>query len=228
MITILHGENTFASYSRLQEILRKFQDHKKFRFSDKNSQEELLLSLGTFDLIEDKRIFIIENFISQQKIESQKLKDISNDQILIFWEKSKLTKSAANKISPYVNIEEFKLAPKLFHFLDSLTVKNKRVFKYLYSLSSQEESSLIWHITNRIFQLLLVKLNMSISESSKISSKSIQPWQWQKIKSQSIGFDLKTLQNLFTGVLKVDYIMKRGKTDLPLKTLLTMLFVKYL
>ena len=231
MIYILHGDDIKASYTRLSNLMNLYSKYQKVNLSaDKTTLEEFHLALFSNDLFEDKKLIICENFFKNKLITQVDLKGISKDKIVIFWEKSQLTNSYQAKISSTAKVEGFKLQPIIFHFLDSLAPKSKKPLDILsrHKLAEDENSSLIWHLANRLLLLILSKRGVNYQLARQLSSQNFYDWQWSKIVTQAKQFNLKTLYKLYSGALKIDSMIKTGATDIKKSTLVSLLLVKYL
>lgn len=228
MIYILHGDDVFASYSKLQNILKSYPEFEKIRLSaDKNSQEDYYLSVFAKDLLSEKKVIILENFLTAKKISFGQMQKIPKDIHVLFWEKSAIN-TATFKKSPSLAIEEFKPAPTLFYFLDSISNNPKRSIDFLNKLGSSSQTGLIWHLTARILLLILVKLNVGKDMASRVSGRQIADWQWQRLSIQAKMLSVTTLFKLYDALLKLDFMIKSGTSNLDENTLISLLLLKYL
>ena len=227
MIYILHGDDTFASYTQLQEVLKRYPDFQKTRLSaGENSQEDFYLSVFTRDILDEKKVIILENFLLSKKVKPKQIEKIPQDIPVIFWEKSKITlPSLTKKISAYIN--EFKPAPTLFYFLDSIAKgASAKSVEYLNNLDNK--TGLIWHLTTRILLLILIKLGITLDLAATIISRPLALWQWQKLIYQAKSLSLPSLFKIYNGLLKLDFMMKTAGTNLDEDTLISLLLIKYL
>ena len=87
---------------------------------------------------------------------------------------------------------------------------------------------LIWSLNFRLLLLILAKLEMSKVEAQKVAARSLFDWQWQKINAQAKSFSLPVLQGLFTGTLRVDFLIKSGATSFGARDLIPLVLLKYL
>lgn len=227
MIYILHGDNILASYSQLQNILKNYQDFEKVRLSaDKNSQEDYYLSVFTKDILNQKKVIILENFLSAKKVNFGQIYKIPKDVPVFFWEKSAIN-SGSFKKNEHLVIEEFKLVPALFYFLDSIADPAKSI-NYLNKLDNSSQAGLIWHLTARILLLILVKLNASRDLASRLVGRQVADWQWKKLSAQARIMSLRTLFKLYAALLKLDLMIKTGTSNLDQNTLIPLLLLRYL
>lgn len=227
MIIILHGEDTLASYERLNQIKNSFPGSKTVFLGPGTSQEEFYKHLLTDSLFKEEKLIVFENyFSSQKKFATKILEDIPKDKGVIFYERSQLAPSKVSKIAKMAKIENFKPHSLLFTFLDSLSPKSKTAQILLWRLT--DEKGILWHLQNRLFLLILALLGLSFSQVEKISGRKLADWQWTRIKNQAARFGLPDLLSFFSAALKVDQMVKKGQTDLNENALTSFLLLKYL
>jgi len=230
MIYILHGLNATASYDRLGDLESKFPSDKQIKLAKEHTYDDLYQAAFSTSLLEDKQLIVVQNFIKDKKIDFKKgifNRDIP-DKTIIFYEQNQLTPATLTRLPKHFNIETFKSEPFIYYFLDSISPALKPTLKNLQSLNPSEEPRLIWQLANRFLLMTLAKTGISAQAASGLGGRPIAPWQWQKIKSQAMRFDQTTLKSIYSGLLKIDYMAKTGKTELPSRTLISYLFLKYL
>lgn len=226
MIYILHGENTFQSYSRLQILLNKYKKFEKIKLDNQSSKEDYLIAISS-ELFENQKIVICENFIHKKKISLDEITKISQEKDIIFWEKGKINLKKPGSQYRRLIVEEFKKTNKIYYILDSISTSPNQFLKNIQRSSEDDYVNLSWLVTNRIYLLILARLNSTISEVEKFTNQTIQGWQWQKIISQASKIEMSTLKKTFKGLLKIDYMKKNSLTSLNEKTLISILFLKY-
>ena len=228
MIFVLHGEDINASYARLSRILESNKDFQKVNLTEKNNNEDFYLSAFSGDLLSQGKIIVCENYLQSKKIASDILKKIPRDRIIIFWEHNQLTPQEIAKIRNIASIENFKPAPLIFYFLDSLSPNREKTFSLLSKIASLSDANLIYHLENRILLLILARIGASCQIAGKITRRTILDWQWTKIKRQADLFTLQKLLPLYSGILKLDNMIKTGATNMKEDILIPFLFLKYL
>lgn len=230
MIYILHGDDLDASYQKLAKLQTQYQDYEKTYLSQ-TDEESLYLNLFSKGLFESKKILICENLLSAKNIKKLKpeiFKDITPGTIVIIWEKQEISQTILNKFKDLAQIEKFKLPTNLFNFLDSLSQEAKRPIYYLKKLEQEKVTAISWHLENRLLLLILSKLSFSQKEVSIVSGRNLASWQWEKIKQQSASLSIDTLKKMFTSTLRIETLVKSGKTQMPQSTLLSLMLLKYL
>lgn len=227
MIYVLHGDNTFASYSKLQILLKKYQGFNKIQLSQQQTFQDYFMTVFGKNMLFDKKIIICEEFISQKKIQEKDLEKIPEDIDIFFWEKGQI--KIKKKIGTNtLYIEEFKIPADTYYFLDALLPTNlKKTLQLLLRLDTVS-SSLIWNLTNRVLLLILAKKGLSKNETGEMLQRKFEDWQWQKIQAQSAQFDKTSIQTFFNDLLKIDYLKKQGKTEAADQTLISLLLAKHL
>lgn len=227
MIYVLHGANSDASSQKIKSLVAEYSGYEKIYVQAQDS-DLLYQSLFTRDLTGSKKLIIIEGFIDRKSLENIDLKNVQEDNIIIIWEKKEIAPAQIAKLIKLANVENFKLPPTLFYFLDSISTSPRQTLKYLKELQSQKATGLTWHVANRLFLMILLKFDLKEAEIQQIAGRRLAPWQLDKIKSQAFSFPLPKLKQMFSAVLKVDTLIKTGSTQMPEGTLLSLMFAKYL
>lgn len=230
MIYFICGVNTKASYDRLKSIESNFKGQEKIKLDKEHSYEDLAQAVFTTSLLADTKLVVAQNFIKDKKIDfkTQNWQKEIEDKTVVFYETTPITPSALSHLPKHFKIEVFKLEPKIFQFLDSINPSAQRVLRELKNAQVSKDSSFLWNIANRFLLLTLAKKGLNSSQAGTLTGRNIAPWQWQKISSQAGNFNLSVLKKLSSGTLKIDYLIKTGKTQLSAETLVTYLLLKYL
>lgn len=226
MIQVLHGDDLSSSYSRLSQILTNYQNHKKVRFTDKSQVNIFVEELFAQDIFNIQKIIICENYITGSVVKEKTLAQIPQNLPVIFWEHKQLTQAQITKFKNFTKIELFKVKPMIFYFLDSLQPSVTKALKSLFR--NKQEENLLWHLTNRFMLLVLIKQNFFKEKIEAALNKKIPDWQWQKLTTQSKLFDKEAVNAIFSGLIKIDYLIKSGQTALSEINLINILFLKYL
>lgn len=225
MIYLLHGSDWESSYKRLTQILAGFKNHKITHLDRTTAQSDLDQKLTETSLFEQKEIIILENLLWADSQLPQTLKNTPEEKIIIIWEKQEIKPDLAKKLPKKTLIELYNIKTRLFEFLDSL-VPGSKAAKLL--VKKLEQESFLWHLQHRILLLLLAKSGLTQEEAAVATQKNILSWQWTKICDQCAYFSISNLLDFYRGALKVDYLIKTGKTNLSPSTLSSVLLLKYL
>lgn len=225
MLTILHGEDATASYLRLQELLSDFTDIPKIRLSSENP-EMLYQEIFGQDILGTQKVIVAQDLLSSKKIDTESLKNIPTTSTVFFWEKKELPPSILKKIPPPAVIQIFKPNPVLFKLLDTIGVNQKLSLELLQQLSDAR-GGLTWHIENRLFLLILMKMGLNSAQVAEINGRPIHDWQWGKIQNQSRYINLTDLKRLFASTLKLEMMIKSGHTNQDEKSLISLMLLKH-
>ncbi|MCR4324396.1 MAG: hypothetical protein NUV69_01780 [Candidatus Curtissbacteria bacterium] len=227
MIFVLHGDNPQATDAGLREILSENKGAPKTYISAKD-QLDLHQHLFGVDLIDHQKVVIVEDFISSaKKFPKDFFENIPQSTQAIFIERKKLTPAKLSKLPRNAQIIESKRESVIFEFLDSLSPGNKRPLSLIKKLG-EDEKSLFWNLQSRLLLMTLAKIKVTSSDATSITKRPIFDWQWQKIQRQADSFSLKSLLSFYSASLKVDFMIKNGRTDLDQGTLISVLLLKYL
>ena len=229
MIYIIFGDDVKSSYTYLSNILKSKTGDIKIWLNDKNTIDEFKSALFFDDFFKSSKLIICENWLKNNKISPKDIKNIPSNKNVVFWERGNIATSRLVPFRSITQIREFKLKDPIYQLLDNISPNTKRTLQMFY-LATQKESInfLLWNLQNRIYRLILAKISFRKNAASEILNKKIADWQWQKIQEQATLFNLNTLKLLFSGLIKIDYLIKSGATNLNESTLISMLFVKYL
>lgn len=227
MIVILHGEDTANSRARLHQIKNSLKNSQTIFLGSTTPQEEFDKHLWGNSFFGEEKLIVFEDyFSSQKKISTKILEAIPKNKTVIFYENSQLTPVKIVKLAKIARIENFKPPSLLFTFLDSLLPKSKTAQILLAKLTN--EKGILWHLQNRLFLMILAVHGLSLQQIEKIAGRKLATWQWVKIKNQTAKFSQDTLLNFFTATLKVDQMIKEGRTNLDEHVLTSLLLLKYL
>jgi len=225
MLTLLHGEDTLASYQELQNILKKYQKLPRLRLSPENSHSAFQ-AIFTIDMFEPKKLIIAQDLICQKQIDPKELNNLPITHQIIFWEKKELPRLTLNHFPKETTIKLFKPDPILFKFLDSIGAKNSLQQLHLKKLQDTK-LSLTWQIENRLYLLILTKLGYSAKKISEITKKPLADWKMRKLQQQAKSLNLGQIKRLFSSTLKIETMIKSGQTNQDEKDLISLMLFKH-
>jgi len=213
MLTIIHGENIIASrnflFSSIQNAKSKNQEI--IKFNPQNLTPEGLITAFEGSLFGQQKLVVIESLnnlpslLKKQIISCINQHKESND-IIIFEEKT----AKNNWLSQFPNVINrlFKPSPIIFHFLDSLGIREnrKQSLQLLNQLFNQKATGLVFYfLIKRLEDLILVK-------EEKLTSLSVKaPWQKQKLIHQSQNFTKQQLIDFLSQLAVLDFQQKTGQ-----------------
>lgn len=212
MTILIHGDDTEAALNRLLEIKKKYAEALTVVAKEATpvSLEEAFASQSLFG---DQKIIIIENPGSNKKLfETAHLQGET-----LLYESRKLVSAEITgfqKKIPDIMVEEFKLDPVVFKFVESLAPKNQKIMLPLWQkYIANEEPEIALAMLARQIRLLL-----GGDDFDKLS-----PWQKQRISTQAKLFTPQQLITFHSKLLEVDFKNKTGQAPLDLASSLELL-----
>ncbi len=146
---------------------------------------------------------------------------ISNelDKLISFKATAKLTESPVEiDISDIKNLVRGNFSDNIFSLTDAISVKNRALAIKL--LEELVESGLDGHyLLNmfiRQFRILLSirqAVDLGLSQRQIANQLKLHPFVLQKGLAQANNFNLATLKNIFSQLVKIDYLVKSGRGD---------------
>lgn len=197
MITILHGDNVYASRKELDKIKETF-DGEIIRLDGKNlSETDLVQATKSKSLLASQKLVIVENFLSDKKRKEFDFSDIEGD--LVFWDDQELGKTVLNELKDLkYRIFLFKTPITIFKFCDQIAPQNSKNLLSLFKECLQSgEPEYIFIMIVRQFRLML-------------NPTGAAPWQQAKLVSQAKSFGEKRLGEIYKNLLEIDYQTKSG------------------
>ena len=212
MITVLCGDNVVLSRQQLpkgKDIVRLY--------GQQLSAEALVQALEAPSLFAGQRLVVVEGLLSLRpsKLKDEMVAQVANhpeiDQVL--WEGKAVSAANLKKLGK-VEVKEFKIAPLVFKFLDSLSLTD------LHLAAKNDAPELIFYLLHR-------RLAQLIQARDGGAALKGAPWQIGKLKSQAAKYSLDQLVALQGKLLEIDYSIKSGQDDLPLLSKLDLVLVNF-
>lgn len=212
MTILIHGDDTEAALNRLLEIKKKYPEALAL-VAKETTPASLEEAFASQSLFEANKIIIIENPGSNKKL----FETVHLQGETLLYESRKLVSAEIagfQKKIPDIKIEEFKLDPVVFKFVESLAPKNQKIMLPLWQkYIAAEEPEIALAMLARQIRLLL-----GGDDFDKLS-----PWQKQRISAQAKLFTPHQLIAFHSKLLEVDYQTKTGQTPLDLASSLELL-----
>jgi hypothetical protein len=209
MLKVIHGENQVASRKKLIEFIEQAKQQNKEVVNlnaeklDRAKLESALLSESLFG---HEKLLIIEGIYSlpKSKKKDEFIELISSASIeIILWDKKSLSKTDFKKLPTVLENYEFKITPKLWTFLDTLSTnpRNKTAMLKLFKESVKSDSSefVFLMIARQIRILLQIKDN---------HPPKLAPFMLSKLNKQAKEFSLEKLLNLHHQLYLIDQKQK--------------------
>lgn len=195
MITILHGENIAVSRKELERVRQEFGGEVLILEGKDLKAEEFVQATQGNSLFGEKKLVIIENYLSGKKKADLDLESPQSD--LVFWESKTLPKTTLD-LFKNATIKEFKIPAVIFNLLDNLRPGNgKKNIAKLRECLKNEEPDYVFLMLVRQFRLML-------------SPDSVPPWQAAKIRAQAQSFGQEKLKEIYRQLSDLDFQYKQG------------------
>ena len=178
MTILLHGENSVASRNRLTELKSTF-NGEVVEVTDPSQVVET-------SLFENKRLFVL-------------------------WQDKKLSVTQIKELEKkygQISVEEFKINPAVFKFLDSLQPGSQKIFLPLWVDTLKNDSPEV------AFVMLVRQFRLMLDPQSP----DLAAWQQSKIKVQANLFGPEKLKNCYKKLLDIDFQTKTGQSIIDLHT----------
>ena len=212
MLTILHGENMVKSREALLASKQDYGNAEIIELLGNVDYTSLKQALESTSLFSDKRLVIIENLFSSkaQKKSDDRIAYIAKsayDADVVLWEGKKIDGRSLVSFKK-ATIQEFKLDPVLFQFLDSIKPGNQhQMIALFHILIDKENTEFVFYMIVRQIRLLLADcLGAAIVEVVRQA-----PWQKQKLHQQAKLFTEEKLIHLMKRLFEIEYYLKRGR-----------------
>ena len=209
-ILLIHGDNTFESYQRLNIVLTNSKD-KGYRIEIiENNKANFQERINTKSLFREKTVFLLEKISILKKNDFNWIKkNISiNDLFLIIYNDGSLGKTIINSFPKDTKVEEYKLPQLLWKFLDSFYPGNDR--KTLQLLNEC--------VKNNPIEFIFSMLSRHLKDLYwvKIEPKGLeyQEWRITKLQNQADKFAKSLLKNIIKEMSEIDLKVKTSKGEL--------------
>jgi len=211
MLKVIHGENQVASRKKLVEFIEQAkQQHKEVLSlsAEKLDRAKLESALLSESLFGHEKLLVIEGLYSlpKSKKKDEFIELISSASIeTILWDKKLLTKTDFKKLPTNLENFEFKITPKMWSFLDTLSTNPKaktsmmKLFKE--SVEGDGAEFVFLMIARQIRILIQVKEN---------KPPKVAPFMLSKLSRQAKEFSLKKLLDLHQQLYLIDQKQKQS------------------
>ncbi len=224
MLKVIHGENQVASRKKLVELIEQAKKQNKEIVNlsaEKLDRAKLESALLSENLFGNEKLLIIEGIYSlpKSKKKDEFIELISSASIeTILWDKKSLTKTDFKKLPTNLENFEFKITPKMWSFLDTLSPNPKaktsmmKLFKE--SVEGDGAEFVFLMIARQIRILIQVKEN---------NPPKMAPFMLSKLNRQAKEFSLQKLLDLHQQLYLIDQKQKQSTGLLSLESELDLL-----
>lgn len=225
---LLHGDNTFASRTRLHQLQDQYRTQKRevVLFDGRSLDiSQLIPTLEAQSLFGQARGVIIERLHKNKS--PNKLKDIieylatqtlSATTSLVVWEDQLLTPTKLKKFGMW-KVEVFKTSKTTFVFLDSLGPKFSRWELYSQSVATDTADYVFACLCNQVRSLLI---------AADDPRKVMPPWKQKQLVGQAQRIGLPSLLSLHKELLSMDFKRKSGQLVTDFETSLQLTLITWI
>lgn len=224
MLKIIHGENQVASRKKLVELIEQAKKQNKEIVNinaekiDRAKLESALLSESLFG---NEKLLVIEGLYSlpKSKKKDEFISLISSASIeIILWDKKLLTKTDLKKLPTDLENYEFKITPKMWSFLDTLSPNPKAKTSMLKLFKESVESDSSEFVFLMIARQIRILIQIKENQPPKVA-----PFMLSKLNKQAKEFSLEKLLSLHQQLYLIDQKQKLSTGLLSLESELDLL-----
>jgi len=231
MLTVIAGEDSITSRSKLQSLKKTFGE-KGYAITDttvSNLEEILKDSSGVRDLFGKQSVYFVEG-ISQKYKGREKtpfketVQHIANEKGIhvIDWENGKSAYELSGLKRIATTFDEYKPGKNVFQLLEVCTPGNLKIFIDTFAIVSKTQDITF------IYALLWKHVRKLIQAKNNTLESSIPSWQAQKLSFQADRWDTKTLVSFYEKLAGIDVSIKTNQTTYDLKESIELLVCYYL
>lgn len=222
---VLHGDNLVASRNTLNKEIAAAKTSgtaEIIRLDGESLQlTDLIEAIETNSLFGQEKLVVVENLLSRKQQKAKQalfsyLAALKSTVPIILWEKKPLTQAQLKNLPAFARVQLFRLSPKIFALLDSISPGNQKRMLVLLKQCVEEESPelVFFMLARRVRQLIIA------SEGIRDGSTGLAPWQKQRISTQAKKFEPRQLYRLHEMLYRADKSIKTGRNILSLPSML--------
>ncbi len=217
MVTLIHGDNTTLSFNYLTDLKKNFNGEAITLVAKEQTSITLNENFASQSLFETEKLIIIENPGSTKKLFDDL--EVPTSTNVVLYEPKKLTFAEVQSFQkklPGLGVQEFKLDPVVFKFVESLAPGNQKVMLPLWNeYIKSEEPEIALSMLARQVRLLL----------GGDDFQNLAPWQKDRVINQAKKFTKEQLIVFHSKLLEADYNSKSGQSPVTLSDSLELLLI---
>ncbi|MEK7112750.1 MAG: hypothetical protein AAB875_05480 [Patescibacteria group bacterium] len=207
-IIVLHGDNTAASYERLNKFIEAAKE-RGWEINFIEGSENLQERLTKVSLFANETFYVLRGFTRINKSSLKKLqnrlKNIPGN--LVIYHEDFIPKEILGFLPQDAKIEEYKLPRLIFDFLDSFYPGNaKKAIVLLHELWKNEPPEFVF--------ALLARQVRDLYWAKSGGSMPYPSWRVQKLKNQAAKFSQEALEDIIKSLSETDIKVKTSQAEL--------------
>jgi len=222
---VIHGEDNSLSYKRLIALTEEYKKqqleiviHEASELDITTFRQEIS-NTGLFGI---SKCIVIKNLFGGTKSKDNLVLAISSvsDQEIVIWENKEVTATNLKKI-PKAKVENFKVNPVIFKFLDALKPGNAPTlllaWKKILDMEVEPEY---------VFSMLVRQIRLLIQAKTGQQYLKMAPYPAKMVIAQSKYFTAEHLIDLHRSLYEIDKKIKTGTSPVTIDHLLANFFQK--
>jgi len=205
-IYLIHGDNSIASYTRLQEYLDKAKEKGWEVIIIDN--KDIINVLRSNNLFNNKRIIAIRNYSLIDKNTLEYLNVYKDELELLIYHENLIPSTFIQKLHGVKKNEIFRLSKHIWKFIDNFYPGNNKAL--IYHLNESVKTDPI----ELIFSLLSGYLKDIYLYKNSKNALSYPSWRIQKIKLLSSKFGKDNLNEIINELANIDLKVKTTSANL--------------
>lgn len=218
MLTIIHGDDTDASYKELSRVRESFHEKEVRELDGKGlTPTDLIEALQSSSLFgKDVSIVIVRLLatVNKKSLVYDELITIINQSVdnsdIILYETKELDKTTLSKFGKDATVRAFMVPRIIFEFLDGLHKGNIQLsLSKLQTIVSHEPVEIVFFMIVKRFRYL-------IQLSDGITPEGVAPWQAARLTRQARFFTMEKLVSLYKKLAGIEVAVKTGGSPFTL------------
>jgi len=207
-IYLIHGDNSIASYERLQQYLDKSRSRGWEITNIENNNQNIIDIFRSNNLFNNKRIIVIRkyNLIDNKVLDY--IKDIKDELELIIYHDNIIPVTFMKKLTAVKKNEIFRLSKYLWKFIDSFYPGNVKdcLFNFHESLNSDPVELVFFLLVGQLKDIFLV-----LHTDTPLP---YPPWRLQKLKRMADRYGKEKIKETIDDLADIDIKVKTSSTNL--------------
>ena len=209
-ITVIHGDNSLASYEQLQKLIESAKNKGFFITKITEKDEKIAEILSKQDLFNEKRLIVVNDWDNLKLTDIKWINDHKKnyDIALIIYKNKTISKTFLNKIEKIDKVELFDVPKIIWSFMESFYPKNTtNCLKFLNEIIKK-------NAVEFVFAMLARHLRDVYWATLPGSEKEFQSWRFSKLKFQAKKMGNEKVKEILRIMGEIDIKVKTTNSNL--------------
>lgn len=207
-VYLIHGDNSLASYSRLQEYVKKARANAWEVTEVEEKEMDVTDILRSNNLFNTKRLIVIKKYTLLNSSTIELLNNSSNDLEVIIYHIGIIPITFIKKLKNVKKNEQFKLSKYLWKFIDNFYPGNTKNCLYYFHESLKSDPAEL------LFTILAGQLKDIFLTLYSDEPLPYPPWRLSNIKRQSAKFGKEKIKMAIDSLAEIDIKVKTSGANL--------------